>query len=423
MKIIEPTGAVDAQVRVPSSKSYTVRALLLAAMSEGSTTLHDCLDCDDSRYMLEAIRKMGYDVDGNLHRDVTIGERRSMSAADVEIHIGNAGTAMRFLTGALCFTPGRFILRGDERMHERPIGDLVSSLRSIGAEIEYLEEEGYPPLQIRGKKVRGGFEVVVDGSVSSQFVSSLMLAASNIPQGIDIRVPTLASRPYLEITREILRDFGSDVQEIGRDSFRVLSRRLQRDSYTVEADWSSASYWMAAALVTGGRLMLGGLRADSPQGDRAFAELMPRLGGHAAWDGDQLVVQGGSIIRGGTFDMNDTPDVVPTLAAIAPLAEQPVEITNVANLRVKESDRIAVLAAELRKLGAAVEERADGLLIQPGWNDSEATIDPHGDHRIAMSFAIAGLRRGKIRIDNDRVVGKSYPSFWKTLETVAATGR
>ena len=422
MKHVSRSGPVDASVRVPSSKSYTVRALLLAAMSEGRTTLHDCLDCDDSRYMLESLRRIGFDVEGNLHRDVTIGERVSMSAGEVELNIGNAGTAMRFLTGALCFTPGRFVLRGDPRMQERPIGDLVEALRSVGAEIEYLDAEGYPPLQIRGKRVRGGFEVGVEGSVSSQFVSSLMLAAGNIPQGIDIRVATLASRPYLAVTRDILSDFGVEVESISAGLYRVVARRIHRDEYSVEGDWSSASYWIAAALVTAGTLRLSGLRRDSPQGDRGFAELVPRLGGSANWEGDDLVVRGGGPMAGGTFDMNDTPDVVPTLAAIAPLATSAIEITNVANLRVKESDRIAVLANELRRLGASVEERSDGLRIEPGWSDEPAIIDPHGDHRIAMSFAIAGLARGGVSVDHDRVVGKSYPAFWKTLEAVTATG-
>lgn len=416
MKSIERLTSLRGSVRVPASKSYTVRALLLAAISSEPTTLHNCLDSDDSRYMLEALRKIGYAVEGSLHKDVTVGDRTSMSAGEVELFIGNAGTAMRFLTGALAFTPGRFLLTGEARMHERPISDLVDALRSVGAEIEYAEKEGYPPLQIRGKISRGGFEVRIEGSVSSQFVSSIMLAAGTLSQGVDIRIGTLASRPYLDITRDILEDFGASIEDRADGTIRVLARNLSRDRYEVEGDWSSASYWIAAALVTGGRIELSGLREDSPQGDRAFVNLVPLLGGRAMWDGGLLTIEGGSGIQGGTFDMNDTPDVVPTLAAIAPAASGPIEIVNIANLRVKESDRIAVLASELRKLGANVEEREDALRIQPGWSDSPAVIDPHGDHRIAMSFAIAGLARGHVDIQDERVVSKSYPRFWRTLD-------
>lgn len=421
MKQIPRIGRINAHVIVPASKSYTVRALLLGAMSEGETTLANCLDCDDSRYMLQALRTIGFAVSGNLTGDVVVGERVSMSAAEVEISVGNAGTAMRFLTGALSFIPGRFILTGDERMRERPIGDLVDALTSVGAEIEYTSSEGYPPLQIRGKKVRGGFEVRVEGAVSSQFVSSVMLAAANLSQGVDVRIGRIASRPYLEITKDILGAFGAVITEPEEGVVRVMARNLRRDRYEVEADWSSASYWIAAALVTGGKVRLTGLSPGSPQGDRAFLELVPQLGGRFHWDDAALVVEGGPTLRGGVFDMNDTPDVVPTLAAIAPHAGEPVEIRNVANLRVKESDRITVLASELRKLGATVDEREDGLLIQPGWTSDNATIDPHGDHRMAMSFAIAGLRRGGVTIENERVVSKSYPRFWRSLDE-ATTG-
>lgn len=421
MKTIDRVSAVDGRVVAPASKSYTVRALLLAALSESDTRLENCLDCDDSRYMLEALRKIGFTVEGSLHREVVVGPRLTMSAGDVELHVGNAGTAMRFLTGALTFTPGRFILRGEERMHQRPIGDLVDALRSIGGEIEYLDREGYPPLQIRGKKVRGGFEVRVDGSVSSQFVSSLMLAAGNLAQGIDLLIDSIASRPYLAITEDILRAFGATVEQTSDSVLRVMAPQLDRDSYRVEGDWSSASYWIASALATGGRVELLDLRRDSPQGDRAFLELVPRLGGEYSWSDGALTVRGSGSFSGGEFDMNDTPDVVPTLAAIAPLASSPVRITNVANLRVKESDRIAVLASELRKLGATVDEGDDSLEIQPGWKNDEVAIDPHDDHRIAMSFAIAGLARGGVTIDNDRVVGKSYPRFWRSLDELTGT--
>lgn len=423
MKQISRIPRVNATVNVPPSKSYTARALLLAAMSEGKTKVVNALDSDDSRYMLDAIRKIGFEVEGSLAKGVTIGERKSMSANDVELFVGNAGTAMRFLTGFLAFTPGRFLLTGDVRMLQRPIGDLVDALVPIGAEIEYAEREGYPPLRIRGKRMRGGFEVTIDGSTSSQFISSVMMAAATLPQGLDINIASVASRPYLDITEDVVRAFGGRVERQSESQFTILGSRLQRDEYAVEGDYSSASYWIAAAALVGGTMRLTGLRRDSKQGDRRFLDIIESLGIGTSWNDDgSVTVEGTGRLRGGTFDCNDTPDIVPTLAAIAPVADDPIVITNIAHLRVKESDRIAVVAGELRKLGALVEERSDSLTVFPGWSGEPATIDPHDDHRIAMSFAIAGLRRGNVAIDHEHVVAKSYPRFWRTLDEVAGAG-
>lgn len=415
MKTIARVPPLNATIDIPPSKSYTARALLLAAMSEGETIVRNPLDSDDSRYMLEALKKIGYRIEGGFKSGLTVGARESMSSNEVELHIGNAGTAMRFLAGFLAFTPGRFLLKGDPRMHQRPIGDLVDALQRVDAEIDYAEREGYPPLRIRGKKVRGAFEVVVDGSTSSQFVSSLMMAGATLQGGIRVRTTSLVSKPYVDVTRDILEQFGASVREEGGVA-AIRAPKLELAEYTVEGDWSSASYWIAAAAATGGEVRLTGLRSDSPQGDRRFLDVLGALGVKTSWDGGVLVVAGSGTFGGGTFDFNTMPDLVPTLAAIAPLATGPIEMTNVANLRVKESDRLTVIATELRKLGATVEEREDSLRIEPGWNDTEALIDPHDDHRIAMSFAIAGLARGGVSIENESVVGKSYPRFWRTLD-------
>jgi 3-phosphoshikimate 1-carboxyvinyltransferase len=301
-------------------------------------------------------------------------------------------------------------------MHERPIGDLVDALNQIGAEIEYADREGYPPLRIRGKRMRGGFEVSVSGEVSSQFISSLMMAGATLNSGLDLRILGVASRPYLDITRDILAAFGVAVTEIAPHLLQIKATRLARESYVIEGDYSSASYWIAAAAVTGGEITLDGLRRDSVQGDRRFLEIVQQLGCDVSWDGGSVTVRGPAQLGGGVFDCNDTPDIVPSLAAIAPTASERIVITNVANLRVKESDRLAVLALELMRLGARVEEQSDGLIIEPGWSDAPATIETHNDHRMAMAFAVAGLRRGNVTIADEHVVSKSYPRFWRTLD-------
>jgi 3-phosphoshikimate 1-carboxyvinyltransferase len=416
VKTIPQVDHLNATVTAPPSKSYSVRALLLAAMTEGETRVTNCLDADDTRYAVEALRAIGFSVDGTLKEGVTIGPRRSMSANEVPIFIGNAGTAMRFLTGWLAFTPGRFLLQGEQRMHQRPIGDLVDVLLSIGGEVEYVANEGYPPLRIRGKRMRGGFDVTISAKTSSQFASSLMMAGATLPEGITIRLSSVASAPYLDITAGILRSFGATVTTNG-GVFRVLSGRLERDEYRVEGDYSSASYWFAAAAATRGVIHVRGLAHPTAQGDARFLDILEAMGCTVSRGNDEIAVTGGSL-RGGTFDCNTSPDIVPTLAAIAPLASGPVEIVNIANLRVKESDRIATVTSELRKLGVRVEERQDSMRIEPGWSDEPATVETHNDHRIAMAFAVAGLARGNVTIANEQVVSKSYPRFWKTLGEV-----
>lgn len=416
MKPIPKSGPLTATVTAPPSKSYSVRALLLAAMSVGATTVRNCLDADDTRYALEALRTIGYDVTGTIASGVTIGERLSMSANEVPIFVGNAGTAMRFFTGWLAFTPGRFLLQGEARMHERPIGDLVEVLLQIGGEVEYVAKEGFPPLRIRGKKMRGGFDVTISAATSSQFVSALMIGGATLPDGITLHISQLASGPYIDITADILRTFGAQVSIEG-GTIRVRASRLQRDEYVVEGDYSSASYWFAAAAATQGTMRVRGLASPTAQGDAGFLDILAAMG-CAIEVGEEIVVRGPAQLKGGTFDCNATPDIVPTLAAIAPLADSPIEIVNVANLRVKESDRLATVTAELRRLGATVDERPDSLRIEPGWNDEPAEIETHNDHRIAMAFAIAGLARGNVTIGYERVVSKSYPRFWKTLDEV-----
>src|SRR5438105_9555914 len=238
MKVIPKVERINGSVTAPPSKSYSVRALLLGAMAEGTTAITNCLDSDDTRYALEALRTIGFDIAGSFKDGLRIGPRKSMSANEVPIFVGNAGTTMRFLTGWLAFTPGRFLLHGEKRMHERPIGDLVEVLLSIGGEVEYVEREGYPPLRIRGKKMRGGFDVAISAETSSQFASALMLGGATLPDGITLRIASIASAPYVDITAAVLADFGAMVKKSG-NVVHITPARLHRDEYRVEGDYSS----------------------------------------------------------------------------------------------------------------------------------------------------------------------------------------
>lgn len=418
MKTIPKLADLDATVTVPPSKSYSVRALLLGAMAEGTTMITNCLDSDDPRYALEALRTIGFEISGSFKEGLRIGERKTMSANEVPLFVGNAGTAMRFLTGWLSFMPGRFLLEGEQRMYERPISDLVDVLMAVGGEVEYAGREGYPPLRLRGKRMRGGFHVPISAETSSQFASSLMLAGATMPEGITLEITSLASASYLDITADILRAFGADVRREGH-LITVRAARLHCDAYRVEGDYSSASYWFAAAAATGGTMHVRGLAHPTAQGDAAFLDILTQMGCQVIIDEEgTITVTGTNELRGGTFDCNSSPDLVPTLAAIAPLANSPVEIVNVANLRVKESDRLATITMELRKLGATVTENAGSLRIEPGWSSEPVTVETHNDHRIAMAFAVAGLARGGVTIANEGVVSKSYPRFWRTLGEV-----
>lgn len=425
MKSIPQLHQLSATVTAPPSKSLTARALLLASMTEGETTITNALDCDDARYMYEALRKMGFAVRGSFKDGITIGPRLSMTANELELSVGNAGTAMRFLTGYLNFTPGRFLLTGDKRMLERPIGNLVESLLSIGCEVEYGDalREGFPPLRIRGKKVRGGFEVRVAGETSSQFVSALMMAGAGLPDGLVLRVASLSSRPYVELTRDILQEFGASVVETSPNVWKIHGGRLEKSSYEVEGDWSSASYWLAAGAILRGPVTVEGLRRDSGQGDRRFVDMLTAMGCRADWSERSVRLTGPETLGGGSFDCNATPDIVPTLAAIAPFAAAPVEITGIGHLRVKESDRIDSVASELARLGVRVETGPDWMRVVPGIGTDAVVIDPHDDHRLAMCFAITGLRRGGVSIESEGVVAKSYPRFWRTLDEVTASER
>ena len=324
MKLIPKSRPLDATVTVPASKSYSVRALLLGAMASGTTTITNCLDADDTRYALEAIRAIGFEVGGSFKDAIVIGTRKSMSANEVPIFVGNAGTAMRFFTGWLAFTPGRFLLHGEARMHQRPIGDLVEVLLSLGAEVEYVENEGFPPLRIRGKRMRGGFDVTISAETSSQFVSALMLGGATLPDGITLHIAKLASGPYIDITADILMTFGANVTREA-DTVRVRAGHLEKSEYRVEGDWSSASYWFAAAAATGGTMRVRGLTVPTAQGDAGFVDILAAMGCEVEVSPDQITVRGPQQLRGGTFDCNATPDIVPTLAAIAPLAGSPIQ--------------------------------------------------------------------------------------------------
>ncbi len=420
-------GRVSGRLQVPPSKSLTHRYLTLALLARRPVTIARPLRSEDTLLYLVALARCGWAVgEGPGHDEIHLepGTRpASGGAAPVEIFCGNAGTMLRLLTAALAVQPGRFRLDGVPRLRERPVAPLVEALRGLGAVIHDRGRPGYVPLEIEGGTLAGG-TTRLDAGVSSQFLSALLLAGLGAPRPLTVEVTALASAPYVEITLAAIRQCRGEVTARpgagGRLIYEVQPGLLPPPRLCVEGDASAACYPAAAAALTGGSVVLHGLSADSPQGDRRFFDLLASMGAEVAWRGDQVTVRGAAGLRAVEADLGGMPDQVPTLAALAPFARGTTRIRNVAHLRHKESDRLAAMATELRRLGAVVEEGPDRLDIPGSWSQSppprgEVTVDAHGDHRIAMSLGLAGLRRPGVVVGTPEVVAKSYPAFWQDL--------
>jgi 3-phosphoshikimate 1-carboxyvinyltransferase len=413
-----PSGRrAHGRVRVPPSKSLTHRYFNLALLSGSPLVIERPLFAEDTRLFLDALGRAGFGVEeGEDEVSLTPG---GTPEGEVEIFCGNAGTMLRFLVATLTVIPGLWRLDGVPRLRERPVGPLVEALRSLSARIEYLGQEGYVPLRIEGGSLRGG-TTTLDAGESSQYLSAILMAALRAPGEVVVEVPLLTSRPYVDVTIGAAAAFDGHIERVGPRAYRVRPSVLRGGRTRVEGDYSAACYPAAAAALTGGDVSLEGLASDSRQGDRELFDLLVEMGAEVEWKGEILRVRGGAELRGVKADLSGMPDQVPTLAALAVFAQGETLIHNVAHLRIKESDRLEAMATELKKLGADVREGRDSLWIPGLWSGGELPaetvhVDPRGDHRIAMSLALVGLRRPGVVIDHPEVVGKSYPGFWRDL--------
>jgi 3-phosphoshikimate 1-carboxyvinyltransferase len=415
---ITPLAApLSGSIRPPGSKSITNRALVCAALAQGESVIRGALDSEDTQLMVAALRQLGVAVeaaDENRTLRVTGCDGR-WPAKKAELFVGNSGTTVRFLTAALATGQGTYRLDGVARMRERPIGDLVAALRGLGVDAKAEGPGACPPVAIRAAGLPGG-SAEVAGDVSSQFLSGLMLAGPYAQLPLELHVTgELVSQPYVIMTQRVMEAFGAQVSA-SPDLMRLTianDRRYVGRAYDVEPDASAASYFFAAAAVSGGRVTVEGLGRDSLQGDMAFCDCLEQMGARVERDAAATTVVGGPL-RGIAVDMNAISDTVPTLAVAALLAEGPTRIHNVAHIRHKETDRIAAVACELRKLGATVEEHPDGMVIHPGPLHG-ASIATYGDHRMAMSFAIAGLKIPGVCILDPGCTAKTYPQFFADL--------
>jgi 3-phosphoshikimate 1-carboxyvinyltransferase len=411
---------LDAAVRVPGSKSITNRALLLAAMARGRTTIESALFSDDTNYMVGALNSLGLAVQvSEAHGRITVDGRGGIiPAASADLFVGNAGTAMRFLAGFLTLGRGRFRLDGDARMRERPVGELLDALESLGVHAFSERNNRCPPIVIEPTRPCEGGAAAIDASLSSQFVSAILMPAPLWKRGLKLALTGAVARPFIEMTRALMKEFGatSTIDKLRPDSIVVPGgQRYRSRTFAVEPDASSASYFAAAAALCGGVVRIEELRADSVQGDIGFFKVLEQMGAEVKWRADGVEVRGDGRLRGVDIDMAAMPDMAATLAALAPFASSPTAIRKVAFIRHHESDRIHALATELGRLGAKVRELDDGLAIQPS-KLRPAAIETYGDHRIAMSFAIVGLKVKGVRIKDPGCVAKTFPDFFDRLK-------
>ena len=413
MKTIKQKEGVNAEVKVPASKSYTNRALLIAALADGKSVLKDALVSDDTRFMRKALEDMGINIEEKGGDLVVHGKAGKLSDPGDELFIGNAGTAMRFLTSAISLAQGEVVLTGNERMKKRPIKDLVSGLEQLGVRLE--SNDGYPPVKIQGGSFFGG-RVKIKGDKSSQYFSSIMMAAPYAKEDVEINVEgELTSKSYIDITMDIMKTFGVKVKNEDYKRFIIKTGKYSARGYHVEGDASSAAYFFAAAAITKGKVTVKGINPDSVQGDINFPYVLTRMGCEVEIGKDSITVKGNDL-KGIDIDMNHMPDSVQTLAVVSLFAKGETKINNIANLRIKETDRIDALANELRKLGAEVIDKEDCLVIVPKKDYQGAEIETYEDHRMAMSFALAGLKIGGVKIKNPGCVSKSFPDFWDVFE-------
>ncbi|MCI1677106.1 MAG: 3-phosphoshikimate 1-carboxyvinyltransferase [Ewingella americana] len=419
---LQPVALVNGTINLPGSKSVSNRALLLAAFAQGTTRLNNLLDSDDVRHMLNALTKLG--VTHRLSADRTHCDIDGLAGAfqpseALELFLGNAGTAMRPLAAALCLGAHDVVLTGEPRMKERPIGHLVDALRQGGADVEYLEQEDYPPVRLRGG-FKGG-EVTVDGSVSSQFLTALLMTAPLAEADTTIHIKgDLVSKPYIDITLNLMKTFGVTVDNQNYQQFRIKGQQtyVSPGTYLVEGDASSASYFLAAAAIKGGTVRVTGIGKNSMQGDIRFADVLEKMGAKITWAEDFIECTRGSL-TGIDMDMNHIPDAAMTIATTALFAQGPTTLRNIYNWRVKETDRLAAMATELRKVGATVEEGEDYIRVEPPQSLTFAEIGTYNDHRMAMCFSLVALSDTPVTILDPKCTAKTFPDYFDRLAGIS----
>lgn len=410
-------------ITIPGSKSLSNRILLLAAICSGSTKVTNLLDSDDIRHMLTALKQLGvnYELSEDKTECTIEGLNGPLASGQTEtLFLGNAGTAMRPLAAALCIGSGEFELTGEDRMFERPIGDLITAMQPLGIEVEYLKDEGFPPLKIKAQELTAQ-PISIDGSISSQFLTAVLMAAPLLKQEITIEVEgELVSKPYIDITLNVMSQFGVEVENLSYQKFIVDGQQSYKSpgSIQVEGDASSASYFLAAGAIGGGPVKVHGTGTASVQGDTRFAEVLEKMGANVTWSENWIEVSSNGPLKAVDLDLNHIPDAAMTIAVAALYAEGTTTIRNIYNWRVKETDRIDAMAAELRKLGATVDDGHDYISVTPPAKVTPAAIDTYNDHRIAMCFSLAAFATEGVVINDPGCTAKTFPDYFERFDKI-----
>lgn len=424
--VAPPAGPLDATVAVPGSKSLTNRALACAALAEGTSTLRGALVADDTDAMATALAVLGAEIErGDGGTRLTVGGTGGrLRPGPLALDVRQSGTTARFLAPVVALGTGAYLLDGAPALRARPMGPVLDGLRVLGVEIEHHGAPGCLPVTVEAPGGLAGGEVAVPGDESSQFLSGLLLAAPYLARGLQVDVTTrLVSRPYVELTVAVMAAFGVEVTETPGPAFAVPAGVYRPTDYDIEPDASAAAYFLAAAALVGGRVTVPGLGAASRQGDARFADLLVRMGARVERTATATTVVGTGRLAGlGDVDLADMPDMAPTLGVLAAFADRPTRVTGVGFIRGHETDRIAAVVAELGRLGVRAEAEPDGFVVRPG-EPHAAEVATYGDHRMAMSFALAGLRVAGLTIAEPGCVAKTFPGFWAALDGLGSRVR
>ena len=417
MLITSISHSLNATIHVPGSKSLTNRALLIAALANGTTHITNALFSDDSRYFAGALQTLGFNVkrdEAKLEMTVT-GLGGKIPAKKAEVFIGNAGTAARFLSAFLTLGDGQYILDGEPRMRERPIGDLIDALKQLGVELK--AKNNCPPVEISAKGLRGG-KTTIAGDISSQFLSALLMVAPYAQSEIEITLSTeLNSKPYVDMTIAMMKEFGVEIERQSYSQFIIHPASYSPlQTYAIESDASAASYFFAAPAICGGTVKVANISRNSLQGDIGFLDVLQKMGCVINEAENSISVTGSSSLQGVDVDMRDIPDTAQTLAAVAPFAMSPTRIRGIASARVKETDRVSATCTELIRLGVQVEEHEDGMTIYPCTMFKPSVVQTYNDHRMAMAFSLIGLRFDGVTIENPSCVSKTFPNYFEVLD-------
>ena len=416
MKIVKKIENLNAEIAAPPSKAHTLRVLIIGSLAEGTTIIKNPLLGEDQLNVINCLKKLGVKIDVVGNRITIEGSGGRYKPIENELNMGESGVGMNFLSAAANLSDKLVVVTGSARLTERPIDEVINGMRQLGCKIDYLDKEGFPPIKIHGGGIRGG-QASIKGSKTSQYFSAITISSPYAESEVTLKcTDEMTEKPYLDITLQMMSEFGIDAANKNYKQIIIPGgKKYSAREITIEGDYSSASFFFLAAAICKSKVTIKGLRGDTRQGDKIFLNLIKTMGCKVSETEDKICVQGQELAAI-EQDMSNTPDLVPPMAIAAAFAKGTSRLTNIGHLRLKECDRLTVMASELNKMGVSAECIQDSLIIKGTKQAHGAKIDPHNDHRIAMSFAAAGLATGQQIIENENCVAKSFPDFWERFE-------